>query len=283
MLILKLKDVEIVKIPHPKTQKLVPILGYQGIIFRPIKTFEKDRRQAAIDYCRQFIEDRDRACVVLEESWRFSLWAKTNLSDRLLQTAEVVFVDPSAATGDELAIATEENAAEKKTIEDLEAFAASLADSAVSSENENRGPFERDPNEAPLDLFSEDDWEEMQAVSEEKFAQEVLSRLNARREAIGRRALAIVHPGNTARYQQSGPVSLSYRDGGGYTYGFTIDWFRYVAFGLGKKLTLKIFWDVIDRQHDAARAVEDNSIFPPTNALELNAFFSDLLPVSLRL
>ena len=76
MLILKPQDVEIVKILHPVTQKRIAILGYQGIFFRPIKTFDLNRRPEVLALCRKISEEHKRTCVILAEPERYSLWGK---------------------------------------------------------------------------------------------------------------------------------------------------------------------------------------------------------------
>lgn len=127
-------------------------------------------------------------------------------------------------------------------------------------------------------LFTEQEWAKLTSLSEEEFGQALLKKLNQQRKLLGSIALSIVHNHPSVQYRRTSTVFLAYRDGGGLTYGFVIRWFRDLALGVGKNLTTKMTWEVVDRQHLRAEVAEDESVFSPGNGKALDRFFATLLP-----
>ncbi|WP_341526314.1 Npun_F0813 family protein [Nostoc sp. UHCC 0302] len=79
MFILKRQDVEISSIQHPKRDQQVPILHYQGQTFRLISVFKASQEEEARSLWRELTDNRGKACVLLEEPERFSVWGKIRL------------------------------------------------------------------------------------------------------------------------------------------------------------------------------------------------------------
>ncbi|MEH2139152.1 Npun_F0813 family protein [Nostoc sp.] len=79
MFILKRQDVEISSIQHPKKDQQVPILNYQGQTFRLISVFKASQEEEARALWRELTDNRGKACVLLEEPERFSVWGKIRL------------------------------------------------------------------------------------------------------------------------------------------------------------------------------------------------------------
>ncbi|BAB73297.1 Npun_F0813 family protein [Anabaena sp. FACHB-709] len=79
MFILKRQDVEISSIQHPKKDQQVPILHYQGQTFRLISVFKAGQEEEARALWRELTDHRGKACVLLEEPDRFSVWGKVRL------------------------------------------------------------------------------------------------------------------------------------------------------------------------------------------------------------
>ncbi|AKG22344.1 Npun_F0813 family protein [Calothrix sp. 336/3] len=79
MFILKRQDVEISNIQHPSRDQQVPILHYQGQTFRLISVFKASQEEEAKTLWREFTDNRGKACVLLEEPERFSIWGKVRL------------------------------------------------------------------------------------------------------------------------------------------------------------------------------------------------------------
>jgi hypothetical protein len=79
MFILKRQDVEISSIQHPKKDQQVPILSYQGQTFRLISVFKASQEEEARALWRELTDNRGKACVLLEEPERFSVWGKIRL------------------------------------------------------------------------------------------------------------------------------------------------------------------------------------------------------------
>ncbi|WP_392531862.1 Npun_F0813 family protein [Nostoc sp. C117] len=79
MFILKRQDVEISSIQHPKRDQQVPILDYQGQTFRLISVFKASQEEEARALWRELTDNRGKACVLLEEPERFSVWGKIRL------------------------------------------------------------------------------------------------------------------------------------------------------------------------------------------------------------
>ncbi|WP_413172635.1 Npun_F0813 family protein [Anabaena azotica] len=79
MFILKRQDVEISTIQHPTRDQQVPILHYQGQTFRLISVFKASQEVEAKALWRSLTDNRGKACVLLEEPERFSVWGKIRL------------------------------------------------------------------------------------------------------------------------------------------------------------------------------------------------------------
>ncbi|MBW4496481.1 MAG: hypothetical protein KME26_26075 [Oscillatoria princeps RMCB-10] len=79
MFILKRQDVEISSVQHPKTGQQVPILNYQGQTFRLISVFNAKQAEEAKAFWRDLTDNRGKACVLLEEPDRYSVWGKIRI------------------------------------------------------------------------------------------------------------------------------------------------------------------------------------------------------------
>jgi hypothetical protein len=131
-----------------------------------------------------------------------------------------------------------------------------------------------------IHLFTSEEWKTLVATNPSAVGEKILVELNAYRDLIGKDTLKIIHPSDNVKYRRTDSVFVSPRDGGGYVYGFLIHWFRNVALGVGKDLTTKIAWEIVDNQHYQAKVFEDDSLFQPINPELLNQFFRDLIPSS---
>lgn len=82
MFILKRQDVEISTIQHPKKEdQQVPILYYQGQTFRLITVFKASEKAEAQTFWRSLTDNRGKACVLLEEPERYTIWGKVRLDN----------------------------------------------------------------------------------------------------------------------------------------------------------------------------------------------------------
>jgi len=79
MFILKRQDVEITTVQHPNREQQIPILNYQGQTFRLMKVFNVNQNTEALAYWRDLTDNRGKACVLLEEPERYSVWGKVRL------------------------------------------------------------------------------------------------------------------------------------------------------------------------------------------------------------
>lgn len=79
MFILKRQDVEIKNFQHPSKDKPIPILHYQGQTFRLLSVFTDAQEEEARSLWRDLTDNRGKACVLLEEPERFSVWGKVRL------------------------------------------------------------------------------------------------------------------------------------------------------------------------------------------------------------
>lgn len=79
MFILKRQDVEISSIQHPKRDQQIPILAYQGQTFRLISVFSAAQEEDAKAFWRDLTDNQGKACVLLEEPERYSVWGKIRL------------------------------------------------------------------------------------------------------------------------------------------------------------------------------------------------------------
>lgn len=87
MFILKRQDVEISSIVHPKRDQQVPVLNYQGQTFRLISFFKANQEEEARALWRELTDNRGKACVLLEEEDRFSVWGKIRLDQLNSETS----------------------------------------------------------------------------------------------------------------------------------------------------------------------------------------------------
>jgi hypothetical protein len=79
MFILKRKDVEIINVQNPqKKEQQIAILQYQGQTFRLLNIFG-DNREEALEFWRDLTDNKGKACVLLEEPKRFSVWGKVKI------------------------------------------------------------------------------------------------------------------------------------------------------------------------------------------------------------
>src|SRR5574339_409268 len=88
MFILKRQDVEISSIQHPKRDQQIPILNYQGQTFRLISVFKANQEEEAKAFWRDLTDNRGKACVLLEEPERYSVWGKVRLEQLTSDTAD---------------------------------------------------------------------------------------------------------------------------------------------------------------------------------------------------
>lgn len=79
MFILKRQDVEISTVQHPTRDQQVPILHYQEQTFRLISVFKASQEVEAKTLWRSLTDNRGKACVLLEEPERYSVWGKIRL------------------------------------------------------------------------------------------------------------------------------------------------------------------------------------------------------------
>lgn len=86
MFILKRQDVEISSVQHPKRDQQIPILSYQGQTFRLISVFSASQEEDAKSFWRDLTDNQGKACVLLEEPERYSVWGKIRL-DQLANEA----------------------------------------------------------------------------------------------------------------------------------------------------------------------------------------------------
>jgi hypothetical protein len=86
MFILKRQDVEISSVQHPNREQQIPILTYQGQTFRLINVFNANQADEAKAFWRDLTDNRGKACVLLEEPDRYSVWGKIRL-DQLANEA----------------------------------------------------------------------------------------------------------------------------------------------------------------------------------------------------
>jgi hypothetical protein len=91
MFILKRQDVEITNVQHPKRDQKVTILNYQGMTFRLLNVFPSGQEEEARLLWRELTDNQGKACVLLEEPARHSIWGKVRM--------EQLFNEPTAAPG----------------------------------------------------------------------------------------------------------------------------------------------------------------------------------------
>jgi hypothetical protein len=79
MFILKRQDVEITSIQHPTKDQKIPILNYQSMTFRLLNVFPATQADEARTLWRELTDNQGKACVLLEEADRYSIWGKVRL------------------------------------------------------------------------------------------------------------------------------------------------------------------------------------------------------------
>ena len=79
MFILKRQDVDIKTMQHPSKDQQIPILSYHGQTFRLLSVFTAAQEEDARSLWRDLTDNRGKACVLLEEPDRFSIWGKIRL------------------------------------------------------------------------------------------------------------------------------------------------------------------------------------------------------------
>jgi hypothetical protein len=79
MFILKRPDVEITSIQHPTKDQKIPILKYQSMTFRLLNVFSATQEDEARALWRELTDNQGKACVLLEEPERYSIWGKVRL------------------------------------------------------------------------------------------------------------------------------------------------------------------------------------------------------------
>ncbi len=87
MFILKRQDVDISSIQHPTRDQQIPILNYQGQTFRLISVFNAHQAEEARAFWRDLTDNRGKACVLLEEPERYSIWGKIRLDQLANETS----------------------------------------------------------------------------------------------------------------------------------------------------------------------------------------------------
>ncbi|MEA5462996.1 Npun_F0813 family protein [Leptothoe sp. PORK10 BA2] len=89
MFILKRQDVEIGNFKHPSKEQKIPILSYQGQTFRLLSVFNAAQEDDARSLWRDLTDNQGKACVLLEEPERFSVWGKIHLEKASAETVAV--------------------------------------------------------------------------------------------------------------------------------------------------------------------------------------------------
>ena len=79
MFILKRQDVDIKNFQHPTKDQKIPILSYQGQTFRLLSIFSAAQQEDARALWRDLADNRGKACVLLEEPERYTVWGKVRL------------------------------------------------------------------------------------------------------------------------------------------------------------------------------------------------------------
>ncbi len=79
MFILRRQDVEVSSVQHPRKDQKIPILTYQGMTFRLLSVFQAHQEDDARSLWRDLTDNQGKACVLLEEPDRYSVWGKVRL------------------------------------------------------------------------------------------------------------------------------------------------------------------------------------------------------------
>ncbi|HIK42686.1 MULTISPECIES: Npun_F0813 family protein [unclassified Thermoleptolyngbya] len=96
MFILKRQDVEITSVQHPKKDQQIPVLHYQGQSFRLISVFNAAQEEDAKAFWRDLTDNRGKACVLLEEPERYSVWGKVRLDQLAADSGDQVATDSTS-------------------------------------------------------------------------------------------------------------------------------------------------------------------------------------------
>lgn|GEM_PF-132906 len=99
MFILKRQDVEISSVQHPKRDQQVPILTYQGQTFRLISMFNAAQEEDAKAFWRDLTDNQGKACVLLEEPDRYSVWGKIRLEQFASEADHEASLNPAYVKG----------------------------------------------------------------------------------------------------------------------------------------------------------------------------------------
>ncbi|MEM8505907.1 MAG: Npun_F0813 family protein [Cyanobacteria bacterium P01_D01_bin.1] len=78
------EDVQISSVQHPKRPKRVPILSYQDRTFCLLSVFSAHQQTEAQTAWRELTDNQGKACLLLEEPHRFSLWRLVRIDKGLL-------------------------------------------------------------------------------------------------------------------------------------------------------------------------------------------------------
>lgn len=81
MFILKRQDVDISSVQHPQRDQKIPILNYQGQTFRLLSMFNATQADEARSTWRDLTDNQGKACVLLEEPERYSIWGRIVLEN----------------------------------------------------------------------------------------------------------------------------------------------------------------------------------------------------------
>jgi hypothetical protein len=98
MFILKRQDVEITNVQHPTRDQKIPILNYQGMTFRLLNVFAAAQEDEARSVWRELTDNQGKACVLLEEPERYSIWGKVKL-DQLVSELSTTTSHKTVAAG----------------------------------------------------------------------------------------------------------------------------------------------------------------------------------------
>ncbi len=91
MFILKRQDVEITSVQHPAKDQSIPILNYQGMTFRLLNVFSIIQEDEARALWRELADNQGKACILLEETTRYSIWGKVRLDQLMGELSTPMF------------------------------------------------------------------------------------------------------------------------------------------------------------------------------------------------
>ena len=96
MFILKRQDVDISSVQHPKRDQKIPILNYQGQTFRLLSMFSAAQADEARSTWRDLTDNQGKACVLLEEPERYSIWGRIVLENLSEEEGGSATTNPSS-------------------------------------------------------------------------------------------------------------------------------------------------------------------------------------------